>query len=89
MNGRMENPEFRAGGYSLVTFRGLRHLSNGEARAKMPKEEKELLRKSGQGDAASFGEIVRRYQHIVYATALQIVKVLRDYTNDFAGAAGM
>ena len=55
----------------------------------MPKEEKELLRKSAQGDAASFGEIVRRYQHIVYATALQIVKVLRDYTNDFAGAAGM
>jgi RNA polymerase sigma factor (sigma-70 family) len=40
----------------------------------MPKEEKELLRKSAQGDAASFGEIVRRYQHIVYATALQIVK---------------
>jgi RNA polymerase sigma-70 factor, ECF subfamily len=40
----------------------------------MPKGEKELLRKSARGDAASFGEIVRRYQHIVYATALQIVK---------------
>jgi RNA polymerase sigma factor (sigma-70 family) len=40
----------------------------------MPKEENDLLRKSAQGDAASFGEIVRRYQHLVYAAALQIVK---------------
>lgn len=40
----------------------------------MPKEEKDLLRKSARGDAASFGEIVRRYQHLVYAAALQIVK---------------
>ncbi|MCL5884651.1 MAG: RNA polymerase sigma factor [Deltaproteobacteria bacterium] len=40
----------------------------------MPKEEIDLLRKSARGDAASFGEIVRRYKHLVYAAALQIVK---------------
>ena len=40
----------------------------------MPKDEKDLLRKSARGDAASFGEIVRRYQYLVYAAALQIVK---------------
>lgn len=40
----------------------------------MPKDEIKLLQKSARGDASSFGEIVRRYQHIVYAAALQIVK---------------
>lgn len=40
----------------------------------MPKEEKDLLRESARGDAASFGEIVRKYQYLVYAMALQIVK---------------
>ncbi|MBI5420204.1 MAG: RNA polymerase sigma factor [Deltaproteobacteria bacterium] len=40
----------------------------------MPKEEKDLLRKSAKGDAASFGEIVARYRYLVYAMALQIVK---------------
>lgn len=40
----------------------------------MPKDEKGLLEKSARGDASSFGEIVTRYQHLVYATALQIVK---------------
>jgi len=40
----------------------------------MPKEEKDLLRESARGDAASFGEIVRKYQYLVYAVALQIVK---------------
>lgn len=40
----------------------------------MPKHEKDLLRKAARGDAASFGEIVRRYQHLVYAAAMQIVK---------------
>jgi RNA polymerase sigma-70 factor (ECF subfamily) len=40
----------------------------------MPKEEKDLLQKSARGDAAAFGEIVRRYRYIVYAAALQIVK---------------
>ena len=40
----------------------------------MPKHEKDLLRKSAQGDAASFGEIVRRYQYLVYAAAMQIAK---------------
>lgn len=40
----------------------------------MPKDEKDLLGKSVRGDASSFGEIVRRYQHLVYAAAMQIVK---------------
>jgi len=40
----------------------------------MPKEEKDLLRKSAGGDAESFGEIIRRYRYLVYAAALQIVK---------------
>jgi RNA polymerase sigma factor (sigma-70 family) len=40
----------------------------------MPKDEKDLLRKSARGDAASFGEIVRKYRYLVYAAALQIVK---------------
>jgi len=40
----------------------------------MPKEEKDLLRKSAGGDAESFGEIIRRYRYPVYAAALQIVK---------------
>jgi len=40
----------------------------------MPKEEKDLLRESARGNAASFGEIVRRYRYLVYAAALQIVK---------------
>jgi RNA polymerase sigma factor (sigma-70 family) len=40
----------------------------------MPKEEKDLLRKSARGDAASFGEVVRKYRYLVYAVALQIVK---------------
>ena len=40
----------------------------------MPKDEKDLLEKSTRGDAAAFGEIVRRYQYPVYATALQIVR---------------
>lgn len=40
----------------------------------MPTGEKDLFRKSAQGDTASFGEVVRRYRYLVYATALQIVK---------------
>ncbi|HSL92788.1 MAG TPA: RNA polymerase sigma factor [Candidatus Limnocylindrales bacterium] len=40
----------------------------------MPKAEKDLLRKSARGDAESFGEVVRKYQYLVYGTALQIVK---------------
>ena len=40
----------------------------------MPKDEIDLLRKSARGDAASFGEIVRKYEYLVYAAALQIVK---------------
>lgn len=40
----------------------------------MRTEEKELLRKSAEGDAGAFGEIVRRYQYLVYAVALGIAK---------------
>jgi RNA polymerase sigma factor (sigma-70 family) len=40
----------------------------------MPNKEKDLLRKSARGDAASFGEVVRKYRYLVYAAALQIVK---------------
>lgn len=37
-------------------------------------EERGLIRRARQGDTAAFGEIIRRYQYIVYATALPIVK---------------
>src|SRR5512145_688952 len=33
-----------------------------------------LIRKAREGDTGAFGEIVRRYQNLVYATALQILK---------------
>lgn len=68
--------DFREGGNSLVTFRGLGYLSSQrtEGRATVPNVEQDLLRKSARGDAASFGEIVRKYQYLVYATALQVVK---------------
>ena len=37
-------------------------------------EEIGLVRKAREGDTAAFGEIVRRYQNLVYATAFQILK---------------
>jgi RNA polymerase sigma factor (sigma-70 family) len=37
-------------------------------------EEIELVRKAKAGDTAAFAEIIRRYQNLVYATALQILK---------------
>jgi RNA polymerase sigma-70 factor (ECF subfamily) len=37
-------------------------------------EEIGLVRKAKEGDTAAFGEIVRRYQNLVYATAFQILK---------------
>jgi RNA polymerase sigma-70 factor (ECF subfamily) len=37
-------------------------------------EETRLIGKAREGDTAAFGEIVRRYQNLVYATALQILK---------------
>jgi len=40
----------------------------------MQRTEKELLAEAESGDAGAFGEIVRRYRHLVYAGALQIVK---------------
>jgi len=40
----------------------------------MRTEETTLLAKSRDGDADAFGKIVRRYQGLVYATALQIVR---------------
>jgi RNA polymerase sigma factor (sigma-70 family) len=40
----------------------------------MSREEKELLRKARLGDTVAFGEIVRRYQSLVYSSALQVVR---------------
>lgn len=40
----------------------------------MSGEEKELLRRARKGDTVAFGEIVRRYQSLVYASALQVVR---------------
>ena len=40
----------------------------------MRTEEKTLLEKSRNGEADAFGKIVKRYQGLVYATALQIVR---------------
>ncbi|HWS15278.1 MAG TPA: RNA polymerase sigma factor, partial [Candidatus Methylomirabilis sp.] len=41
----------------------------------MPQEqETALVRKAREGDTAAFGEIVRRYQNLVYATAFQILR---------------
>lgn len=37
-------------------------------------QEIDLVRKAKEGDTAAFGEIVRRYQNLVYATAFQILK---------------
>jgi RNA polymerase sigma-70 factor, ECF subfamily len=37
-------------------------------------EEVDLVRKAKAGDTAAFAEIIRRYQNLVYATALQILK---------------
>ena len=37
-------------------------------------EEIELVRKAKAGDTAAFAEIIRRYQNLVYATALPILK---------------
>lgn len=40
----------------------------------MSSDEKELLRRARDGNASAFGEIVRRYQSLVYAAALQVVR---------------
>ena len=40
----------------------------------MSREEKKLLRKTRKGDSVAFEEIVRRYQSLVYSSALQVVK---------------
>jgi len=37
-------------------------------------QEIDLVRRAREGDTAAFGEIVHRYQHLVYATAFQILK---------------
>ena len=36
--------------------------------------ERILLRKAAQGDFEAFGEIIKRYQHVVYALAVQITR---------------
>jgi RNA polymerase sigma-70 factor (ECF subfamily) len=53
-------------------------------------EESDLVRKARKGDTASFGEIVRRYQNLVYATAFQILKdtaLAQDVTQEAFVAA--
>lgn len=42
--------------------------------AKQQGRERSLLRKAAQGDAKAFGEIVKTYQHPVYAMAVQITR---------------
>jgi Helix-turn-helix domain len=37
-------------------------------------EEIDLVRKAKEGDTAAFAGMIRRYQNLVYATALQILK---------------
>lgn len=36
--------------------------------------ERFLLHKAAQGDTRAFGEIIKKYQHLVYATAVQITR---------------
>jgi RNA polymerase sigma-70 factor (ECF subfamily) len=36
--------------------------------------ERILLRKAAQGNFEAFGEIIKRYQHVVYALAVQITR---------------
>ena len=38
------------------------------------KEEIDLVRKAKEGDTVAFAVMIRRYQNLVYATALQILK---------------
>jgi RNA polymerase sigma-70 factor (ECF subfamily) len=42
--------------------------------AKQQGMEKFLLRKAAQGDIEAFGEIIKKYQHLVYAVAVQITR---------------
>ncbi len=49
------------------------------------KVEKDLLRKALGGDTAAFGEIIKKYQSLVYAVALQILAdpaMAQDVTQD-------
>ncbi len=41
---------------------------------KQQEMERILLRKAAQGDFEAFGEIIKRYQHVVYALAVQITR---------------
>lgn len=52
----------------------MRHLLCREEQKQMPIREKDLLREAARGNTDAFGEIVRKYQGLVYASALQIVK---------------
>jgi len=42
--------------------------------AKQQGKEKYLCRKAAQGDSEAFGEIIKKYQHLVYAVALQVTR---------------
>ena len=37
-------------------------------------QETTLVRRAREGDTAAFGEIIRRYQNLVFAAALQILR---------------
>ena len=50
-----------------------------------PEKEKSALGKARQGDARAFGEVIKRYQSLVYAVALQIARdpaAAQDITQD-------
>ncbi|MEW6367152.1 MAG: RNA polymerase sigma factor [Acidobacteriota bacterium] len=40
----------------------------------MTEREAELLRRAGTGDSAAYGEIISKYQYLVYALALQVTR---------------
>ena len=50
------------------------HLLNRDKKMEQLSTEKDLIQKAIRGDKAAFGEIIKRYQYLVYATALQITR---------------
>jgi len=50
------------------------HLLNRDKKMGQLSTEKDLIQKAAQGDTTAFGEIVKKYQNLVFATALQITR---------------
>ena len=48
------------------------HLLNRDKRMRQLSIEKDLIQKAAHGDTTAFGEIIKKYQNLVFATALQI-----------------